>query len=183
MPTNTADLDNEKQYLLQSSSTVREKDRHWCCIFQHFKVWIMSIIAMILFVLGIYLLNPSRDSHIFPICLLNTGDRIQLRSSYSSLYVRSDDLTGSLLLDQSIPWKRGSTFTVEARGECFLLRSLSGKYVSINFLGDVHAISSYRHEATRFSAVTKYQSMASKSAPKLFTEKILGQIHLKICEG
>jgi hypothetical protein len=175
--------DNESLHLLESDATADENGGKSCCSFIHQRFfWVWTLALLTLFVLIVYASNPSRDSDIYPISLLNTGDRIQLRSIHSDLYIRVSDSTSSLLLDQSIPWKRGSTFEVEAAGECFILRSLTGKFVRVDSSGVIRSSSQNRYGATHFAAVTKYESTTNPSIPgHTFDSKVMMQVHLKMC--
>ena len=175
--------DAESLHLLESDATADESRGKSCfSIFNSKFFWIWTLALLTLFVLIVYASNPSRDSDIYPISLLNTGDRIQLRSIHSDLYIRVSDSTSSLLLDQTIPWKRGSTFEVEAAGECFILRSLTGKFVRVDSSGVIRSSSQNRYGATHFAAVTKYESNTNPSIPgHTFDSKVMMQVHLKMC--
>ena len=175
--------DTESLHLLETDATADENSgKSRCYIFNQRFFWVWTLAFLTLFVLIVYASNPSRDSDIYPLSLFNTGDRIQLRSIHSDLYVRVSDSTSSLLLDQSIPWKRGSTFEVEAAGECFILKSLTGKFVRVDSSGVIRSSSQNRYGATHFAAVTKYESATNPSIPgHAFEPKVMMQVHLKMC--
>ena len=178
--TSSKDSEDEKLSLIGSDNK-DGSNKH--CFYRLLRsyVWVWILILLSLFVLTVYALNPSRDSDIYPIFLLNSGDRIQLKSTHSDLYVRVSDATNSLVLDQNIPWKRGSTFEVEAAGECFLLRSLTGNFVRVDSEGVIRSSSQHRYGATHFTAVTKYVSPPAPKA-KDFTEIVPTEVHLKVCK-
>ena len=175
--------DNETLQLLPSDTVANEeKGKSHCVICHQTYFWVWTLVLLTLFISIVYALNPSKDSDSYPISLLSTGDRIQLRSIHSNLFVRVSDATGSLLLDQPIPWKRGSSFEVEAAGECFLLRSLTGKYVRVDSTGAIHSSSQNRYGATHFTAVTKYDSATTSiNIDGEFSSKVSMQVHLKMC--
>ena len=178
----TKQSDNETIQLLEGNNdSVEEKGKGHCVICHQAYFWVWTLVLLTLFISIVYALNPSKDSDSYPISLFNTGDRIQLRSIHSNLFVRISDATGSLLLDQSIPWKRGSTFEVEAAGECFLLKSLTGKYVRVDSTGAIHSSSQNRYGATHFSAVTKYDSSTTPIVEEEFSAKVSKRVHLKMC--
>lgn len=181
MPT-VKEADKERMFLLPSDK--EGKKGNFCYIFKSLWFWIWTIGLSLAFVIAMYELNPSRDSDMFPIKLMNSGDRIHLRSSHSDLFVRVNDKTGQLVLDQSIAWKRGSTFEVEASGECFILRSLTGKYVRIDSLGNIHSSSDHRYGATHFTAVSMKEKSSSipSSITPLFSTKAYMSVHLKVCK-
>lgn len=178
--TNSKDSDDENLRLLKSDKS-DEGSVHCCSISLRSYVWIWLVILLTIFGLVIYALNPSRDSDTYPIHLMNSGDRIQLKSAHSDLYIRVSDATSSLILDQNIPWKRGSTFEVEAAGECFLLRSLTGNFVRVDSEGLIRSSSQHRYGATHFTAVPKYESPPAPNT-KDYASKTSTEVHLKVCK-
>ena len=119
-----------------------------------------AIFVLVLSFIGIlFVALPLNDSERFPVLLMVTGDRIQFKSSDSNMFVRVHEQRGhenpstSMVLDQTIPWTRGSTFEIESTGECFILRSATGKYVRIDDVGDVHVDSTESFGATHLVAV------------------------------
>ena len=174
------DRNNERLHLLEADRNPQSKK--WYSRLQYSYIWIWSVILLILFVLIVYALNPSRDSDSFPVSLLNSGDRIQLKSLHSELYIRVSDATSSLVLDQTIPWRRGSTFEVEAAGECFLLKSLTGNFVRVDSEGVIRSNSEHRYGATHFTAITKYESQTIPAVDTLNGGAGSMQVHLKVCK-
>ena len=106
-----------------------------------------------LFVVVLLYALPMKDSERYPVLLMVTGDRIQFRSNANDLFIRVHEGKSALVLDQAIPWKRGSTFEVETSGECFLLRSMTGKYIRVDGDGGVKVDADGRFSASRFAAV------------------------------
>ena len=178
--TSSKDSEDEKLSLIGSDKK-DESSKHCSYAMLRSYIWVWILILLSLFVLVVYSLNPSKDSDIYPIFLMNSGDRIQLQSAHSDLYVRVSDATNSLVLDQNIPWKRGSTFEVEAAGECFLLRSLTGNFVRVDSEGVIRSSSQHRYGATHFTAVTKYVSPPAPKAKDL-SEIVPTEVHLKVCK-
>lgn len=182
VPTASKEAENESLHLLADDGEVRSTNGSSSCqLLQKANVWLWTLVLLAVFVIIVFALNPAKDSDKFPISLLNTGDRIQLKSVHSNLFVRVSDATSSLVLDQTIPWNRGSTFDVEAAGECFVLRSLTGKYVRVDDAGVIRSSSQNRYGATHFSAVTKYESSISPVRRDEFDAKVVMQVHLKVC--
>ena len=139
---------------------LRPVDRFRLCC--HKAVFLGITIALaFLFVAVLVLALPLKDSERFPVLLMMTGDRIQFRSNSNKLFVRVHEDESSLILDQTIAWKRGSTFEVETSGECFMLRSLTGKYIRVDKKGDVNVDSTDRFGASRFAAVLYTDSSTS----------------------
>ena len=182
VPTASKESENESIHLLAGDGDVRSTSgSSYCQVLQKANVWLWTLVLLAIFVIIVFALNPAKDSDNFPISLLNTGDRIQLKSVHSNLFVRVSDATSSLVLDQSIPWNRGSTFDVEAAGECFVLRSLTGKYIRVDDAGIIRSSSQNRYGATHFSAVTKYENSISPVRRDEFDAKVVMQVHLKVC--
>lgn len=179
--TSGKEADNEKTFLMGSQKG-QETEKHWCSKFQKSYIWVWTLLLAVIFLLILYVLNPYRDSDSFPVNLLNTGDRIQLKSVHSGHYIRVSDATGSLVLDQTIPWKRGSTFEVEAAGECFLLRSLTGKFIRVDNEGIIRSASAQRYGATHFAAITKYENTPIAEVSDRSEDQPLAQVHLKVCK-
>ena len=106
-----------------------------------------------LFVVVLLYALPMKDSERYPVLLMVTSDRIQFRSNANNLFVRVHEGKSALVLDQAIPWKRGSTFEVETSGECFLLRSMTGKYIRVDGDGVVKVDADVRFSASHFAAI------------------------------
>jgi len=78
-------------------------------------------------------LVPRRDSDSLYLTLLDDGSRLQLKllpdNDDNYRYLRVDKYTNKLLLTDTFPRVQSSTFEVHSHGECFKLKSLSGKWL------------------------------------------------------
>ena len=144
---------SESDGLFPADGSINATDRPTNLVHRKLCFIITSILLVTLFVFILLSGNSQKDSDNFDVVYLKTGDRIQLRSIHQSLYVRTCQRLNSLVLDQTIAWYRGSTFEVEASGECFTLRSLTGAYVSVDSYGVINVDSKERFFATHFAAI------------------------------
>jgi hypothetical protein len=130
--------------------------------------------ALVLFLLAvIVIMTPRRDSYSFPITHFENGAKIQLKSLDVGLYMRVNNFTGHVVLDQKVPWLKGSTFEIETSGECFRAKSLLGKWLSVDSEGHLRAIATNAWDASYFTAVTSTKEQETMQIPV---------IHLKLCE-
>ena len=145
--------------ILPSSSIAANRFKTFC----HKLLFTCVFTFLVLLFIGIlFVALPMNDSERFPVLLMVTGDRIQFKSADSNMFVRVHEQRGheypqdpstSMVLDQTVPWTRGSTFEIESTGECFILRSATGKYVRIDDVGDVYVDSTESFGATHLVAV------------------------------
>ena len=111
------------------------------------KIWIFALLGLVVVIFILIANAPVYDSRLYPVIEISNGARIQIKSVSSGKYARvasvgeiqskklGIDESGaeeSLLLDQDMGWLHGGTFTTEPAGECFVMRSNSGKYISVD---------------------------------------------------
>lgn len=157
------------------------------------KLYLFLFALLSVFASLFILLAPKRDSDTLYLTLLDDGSRLQLKllpqNEDDYKYLRVDKYTNKLLLTDTFPRVQSSTFEVHSHGECFKLKSLSGKWLRFDpNEGNIGADAVSSIDATLLVAVAATKEVNVTSESGLYSSNGVkskqdsNSIMLKVCE-